>query len=210
MDAESRASRRKSAARANIELAAVEIGLEHGIGGVTVEMVCERALISHRTFYNYFPSKEAALLGDGPGLPDEEKLAEFRAGTGRDVVTALAELLAAGAVRKVQADPTLFAARCRLTMREPELFDRGLGRSSEHIQQLTVLVLDRFEQAGRTPRDDPALRAEASMVVALAGAVMREALWEYVRSDGDVSEILARSVEMARRIVSGSPENSCS
>ncbi|MCU1527222.1 MAG: hypothetical protein JWP75_985 [Frondihabitans sp.] len=44
-----------------------DVALRHvardGLAGVTVEAICEEALVSQRTFFNYFPSKSAAALG---------------------------------------------------------------------------------------------------------------------------------------------------
>ena len=34
-----------------------------GLNGYTVEEVCERGGISRRTFFNYFPTKEDAIIG---------------------------------------------------------------------------------------------------------------------------------------------------
>lgn len=41
--------------------AAIDLAYEHGIDNVTVEMICEKVGFSLRTFFNYFPYKEAAF-----------------------------------------------------------------------------------------------------------------------------------------------------
>ena len=46
-----------------IHIAAAELVLEHGLDAVTIDAISERADVSTRTFFNYFPSKEDAVLG---------------------------------------------------------------------------------------------------------------------------------------------------
>src|SRR5690625_6015323 len=66
--------RKKRAARIETHRAALELVAERGLGGVTVEMIAERAGISPRTFFNHWATKEAALLGvvftDADGIGD--------------------------------------------------------------------------------------------------------------------------------------------
>lgn len=47
---------------AAIRTAAVELSYRHGLDQITTEMISEAAGISPRTFFNYFPFKEAALV----------------------------------------------------------------------------------------------------------------------------------------------------
>ena len=55
--------RKKLKARLSVERAALELVIERGYDGVTVEDICARAEISKKTFFNYFPSKAAAIMG---------------------------------------------------------------------------------------------------------------------------------------------------
>nr|WP_231704265.1 TetR/AcrR family transcriptional regulator [Arthrobacter caoxuetaonis] len=63
--------RKRAATRQAITSAARALTAQSGLGGYTVEEVCEQAGISRRTFFNYFPSKEDAVLGTPEGLPEE-------------------------------------------------------------------------------------------------------------------------------------------
>lgn len=60
---EGRRARKRRATENAIELAAVRLALENGEKPVTVEAICELAEVSRATFFNYFPSKEAAIYG---------------------------------------------------------------------------------------------------------------------------------------------------
>lgn len=66
--------RKKIKARAAIERAALELVLERGYDGATVEDICERAEVSKKTFFNYFPSKAAVITGRMDEFPDAEQL----------------------------------------------------------------------------------------------------------------------------------------
>jgi AcrR family transcriptional regulator len=57
--------RKKAATKAALSEAALRLAVEKGgIEAVTADEIAARAGVSTRTFHNYFPSKEAALLHD--------------------------------------------------------------------------------------------------------------------------------------------------
>ena len=61
--------RKRLATRRAIQLAILRLVAERGLDGVTVDEVSRVADISPRTFFNYFGSKEEAVLGDPPEIP---------------------------------------------------------------------------------------------------------------------------------------------
>ncbi|MFI0449932.1 TetR family transcriptional regulator [Actinomadura sp. 6N118] len=54
--------RKKAATREALRLAAMRLAVEHGVDGVTVEAIAAVAGVSPRTFHNYFPGKEEAIV----------------------------------------------------------------------------------------------------------------------------------------------------
>ncbi|WCR09332.1 TetR/AcrR family transcriptional regulator [Paracoccus stylophorae] len=52
-----------------IQSAAVALAVQEGLANVTTEAIAREAGISTRTFFNYYPYKEAALAGPPPDYP---------------------------------------------------------------------------------------------------------------------------------------------
>ena len=63
-DGGGRRGRKRAATRVAITDAARSLTAAHGVNGFTIEQLCEDVGISRRTFFNYFPGKEDAILGD--------------------------------------------------------------------------------------------------------------------------------------------------
>lgn len=54
---------KKRQSRLAMHRAALELVNEHGLGGVTVEAIAQRAGVSTRTFFNHWSTKESAIIG---------------------------------------------------------------------------------------------------------------------------------------------------
>ncbi|MFF1573106.1 TetR/AcrR family transcriptional regulator [Leifsonia sp. NPDC058292] len=55
--------RKKLETRAAIHEAALRLVAENGVTQTSVDAICSEAVVSSRTFFNYFPSKFSAILG---------------------------------------------------------------------------------------------------------------------------------------------------
>lgn len=72
--AEGLRERKRRETRATIERAAVMLVDELGYDSVTVAMICDRAVVSQGTFFNYFPTKDAAIIGITPAYLNEKEI----------------------------------------------------------------------------------------------------------------------------------------
>lgn len=80
--------------REHVEQVTVDLVDRLGYDEVSVEMICDHAEISPRTFYNYFGAKDAAILGYIPASIDADALQEFIARADDDIIDALLRLIA--------------------------------------------------------------------------------------------------------------------
>lgn len=63
-----RRERKKRATLLALKAAAIDLVCERGFANVTIEDIAEAVDVSERTFFNYFSSKEAAVVGEDPEL----------------------------------------------------------------------------------------------------------------------------------------------
>ena len=196
--------RKKLATRRQLRRAALELVGERGLANVTVEDIAEAADVSPRTFFNYFPSKEAALFG---GEPD-------RAAALRDRVARLAPgAPAVEVLRTVMAqDAEAMAAELRSLGGDPADWLRRMkvARTDPHVRAAQAAHMATIERAigeglatrlGADPDTDPYPWVLAAAAVGVVRACM--AFW--AGSGGTVA--LGRLVEQAfQALGEGLPE----
>lgn len=54
-----------------IQATAIQLAVRDGLANVTTEAIAKEAGISTRTFFNYYPYKEAAMMGPPPDYPTD-------------------------------------------------------------------------------------------------------------------------------------------
>lgn len=160
--------RKKRETRRRIQLAALRLAVDRGVQAVTVDDIAAAAEVSPRTFFNYFPTKEAALVGADPDLA--ERLADAFAArpVAEDPMAALRAVLTEHLVT-VAAEPELRRHTNRLVAQHPELAVAMAGVSRSLQESLTEAVARRV---GLDPAGDPYPR----LVVAVALAAVSTAL----------------------------------
>lgn len=181
--------RRRRATEAAIHAAAVELIGEYGYDAVTVHMISDRAGVSVRTFFNYFPNKETAVVQPFP--PFDAALSEVvRTGPGAERLIAD---LAALVINHVESHSegsvgleTLFPLVCEI----PELLRRHTCELAQLETQLAELV------AQRLALPDQDRRAEiiaAAVMTSVSTAVQR---WSRDPGRGELTDEIRACLQL--------------
>jgi AcrR family transcriptional regulator len=197
--------RKKLATRRALRRAALDLVAERGFAHVTVEDIAETADVSPRTFFNYFPSKEAALFGDDTGRTEALRLRLIQQSPGESALEALRIVLVEEAraraeeLRELGGDPASQLQRMRATHLDPHL---SAARAA-HMAMVEAVVADALAQRlGADPRRDP----YPLLVAVAAMGVMRAAMSFWASSGGVVP--LEQLVDGASRaLADGLPED---
>ena len=180
--------RKRLATRRAIELAALDLVAEHGLSGVTVDEISRVADVSPRTFFNYFASKEEAVLGEPPQRPSDDAVAKFVEGGTGDLFADLTELLV-GAWRQASVDLDVTTTRQRVIKQYPELF--GLRMFSMHAfeRDVTEIVAARIAHDRPERSDDPAALERMARFGTLVGmAAIRSAWHAWIQEPASAQE----------------------
>jgi AcrR family transcriptional regulator len=174
--------RKKAETRAALADAALQLADEHGPDKVTVEAITEVAGVSPRTFFNYFSTKEEAILG--VQRVDESPLRD--ALVSRPADEAPLEALRAAfvaSVERLQDDPDRWVRRRRLVQQHPHLAVRWAAHTAELEHDMVVEVASRLGL-------DPERSTYPGVVVGAAMAAIRVAMtvWQ-VRSDRTLDDL---------------------
>ncbi|MEY2850002.1 MAG: hypothetical protein RI885_2669 [Actinomycetota bacterium] len=164
---------RKHAATAlSIEQSAVALVLEHGIDAVTVDMICEAAGVSQRTFFNYFKTKDAAILG--PALPrlDERRVREFLASDSPDLLGEIMGLFVSLAPFDT-SQVTLAASRMRIVGESPGLLRKEMERLFAVRDEMEEVLFLRLRRSA--PESEPEIdtREQAALITHIMAGVLR-------------------------------------
>ena len=146
--------RKKRETRRALNLAALDLVEEKGFAAVTTEEIAARAGVSARTFFNYFPSKEAAVIGT-----TAEELEAYAASLEEDTegespLGSLRRILA-GMLAPTSIDRELRAKRRRILLGEPSLAPALVGNNIR-IENALTAALSAASASGPGPRSSRA------------------------------------------------------
>lgn len=167
-----RRDRKKLETRAALERAALTLVAERGLAGVTVEDIAGAVDVSSRTFFNYFPSKEDAVIGRSRLTADERlaKLAEVPADL--PALEAL-RLVLRQAAAESQDERDHWLLRLKVIEQNPSLLPRLVAGGSEAERELAAAVAQRVADEGF-----------AKLVTAVALAAFRTAMMRWGAANG--------------------------
>jgi AcrR family transcriptional regulator len=196
--------RKKLATRRSLRRHALDLVAQRGFMHVTVEDIAEAADVSPRTFFNYFPSKEAALFGADPERVEALREGVLHQAPGESALGALRQVLVAEA-RKVTSElgelgePQDMLRRMKVVRADPYL----RAAQSAHMANVESALAEALaERLGKDPARDP----YPALLASIAGAVMRATTVFWASTGG--AEPLDQLTDRAfRALADGMPEH---
>jgi AcrR family transcriptional regulator len=197
-------ARKKLATRQSLRRVALDLVAERGFAHVTVEDIAEAADVSPRTFFNYFPSKEAALFGADPDRVTALRERVVHQAPGAPVLDALRMVMvsearaAADELSELGGDPADWLRRMKQARTDPHL------RAAQAAQMAMVertITEGLTERLGTDPERDP----YPGLLAATAAGVFRASMMFWAGSGGTAP--LDQLVDQAfRALADGLPE----
>ena len=178
-------ARKQRQTRDAIHRAAVSLALEHGPDAATVADISARAEISPRTFFNYYPTKEDAIVGLHEGLPSDDELDELRTGASDDLIADIFQLLRG---LFTPSDEQLLEQRKALMAEYPQLIQRQWARMIGIEQRIAGAVADRMGDSGSFGHL-PDLGEAALTLIVTCNAVVRMGVRKVISHDIPADEI---------------------
>jgi AcrR family transcriptional regulator len=197
--------RKKLATRRELRREALRMIAERGYSNVTVEEIAEAANVSPRTFFNYFPTKEAALFGADPELAEATREAILHQAPGEPVINVLRTMMTNRAKMVVDefeelgGEPLEWLARMRAARIDPHLQAAHGAQMAAIERSLAEAIAQRL---GTTIERDP----YPGLLASIATGVFRSSMSFWASSGGTVP--LEHLVDRAFvALASGLPEN---
>lgn len=162
--------RKKMDTRRAIRSAALDLAQEVGLDTLTVEDIARRAEISPRTFFNYFPHKEDALVVDSATAARSlQPLIAARPATESPLQAIRAVFSETDLFSIMNSDRSRTLARRKLAQQHPVLLARQLSLNA----RMERLLAEAFaERLGVDPDTDP----RPALIAGVVGAALRCAI----------------------------------
>ncbi|MDO5705310.1 MAG: helix-turn-helix domain-containing protein [Paracoccus sp. (in: a-proteobacteria)] len=169
-----------------IQAAAMRLASRDGMAGLTAEAIAREAGISTRTFFNYYPFKEAALMGPPPDYP-ADAAEQFVEGRGR-LIDDLHRLMERHLGRFIEERAQL-AAVLRLAETDAKL--AAMYQNTQNLRRAEMATL----LFRRVARADPVLVAILSSAIT---AATEQALVDW--AEGRQEDIVATGLVYLEKI----------
>ena len=134
--------RKKVATRLRLHQAALQLVAAHGIERVSVDDIADSADVSPRTFFNYFSSKEEAIIGLDPDAADRLAVAFLQRPADESPVQALRAVLLEQA-REMAQETEVWPLRLQVIGAHPALAGRLMADFGRSELALAAAVAER-------------------------------------------------------------------
>lgn len=153
--------RKKRETRLSLATAALRLAAERGPERVTVEAISDAAGVSPRTFFNYFASKDEAILGVDPEASADLRARLEARPPGEAPLDALQHVLVAES-EALEGSMEAWATRMRLVREFPALFPMYVARFAT-VERALVEAIAARESLDADVDAYPALVAAAAL-----------------------------------------------
>lgn len=177
-------------------LAAQRLATERGLDGFTMDQLAEAVGVSRRTLFNYFPTKDDAVLGELPAAP-EGALEIFRSGGPSGRLLLDLGVLATHLIGAVSPEPQEIRTAQLALERNPRLLLKANARFHEYVTGFHREIAEREGYAA----DDLRPRVAVAVIVSL----YETALEQFV-AGGELrpfTDVFADTLAAARSLVRG-------
>ena len=196
-----RRERKKLATRQALSEAALALVLERGFNEVTVDAISAAADVSTRTFFNYFSSKEEAVLGDAPD-PAAVRQAVLERPATETALEATCNVLG-GLALEVSARREELLLREQFVYRHPTLFAKHLSAYARFEQAVGDAVAERLGRFGGADADELYPRVMAAAVTAATKAAVQH--WMQDAGRVPLSDLVAAAFAHLQHLDSDGP-----
>jgi len=140
-----RASERKQVTARRLSAVSRRLTAERGLTGFTIEEVCDEVGVSRRTFFNYFPSKDEAVLGVDEAEEMRALSERFLALGSRGWSAVIDDFidLAADVVNNSDMSAEEHRVLMIVMEREPRLLARFIGMGRDREAEIAALMAQR-------------------------------------------------------------------
>lgn len=164
-----------------IQTEAVRLAVRDGLGNITTEEIAHAAGVSARTFFNYYPYKEAALLGPNLDYPPGVVEAFIK---GTDTLIADLGRMTCAHLGRLECDRNLLKDVILLSEDDPKL--RALRNNmvlSRH-SQMTLMLRSRLPDESQ-----PVLNILAAAIISAINTALQD--WA-LSSEGDLASAIRK------------------
>lgn len=188
-----------------IEAAATQLVLDRGFPEVTVDDICAPVGISRRTFFNYFNSKEEAVLGTNNRELSQEEVQAFCSHEHANLPAATLSLLVSLILdpqRDLLFDQATEARRQSICEQEPAFIRHQIARFHGSLEAVRGAVSEYFAHYPHARTTRESAKDEASALTGVVFSAVMSAMQSAKDSDNFTpAHLRARSSRMLQATI---------